>query len=535
MSSIFKTVSFKKPRRNAFNLSHDVKLSCKMGQLIPIMCQEVLFGDTFKVMTDITCRLAPLVAPMMHNVNIYTHYFFVPFRIIWDDYKEFFTGGEDGTKEPMFPYIDAKTFNARNFAPGTLFDYLQYPTTTMPDSTPVGENRFSALPLNAYHFIWNEYYRDQNLADEIPIIKRSGPQTSSQIANVNILRVAWEKDYFTSALPWPQRGGDVTIPGVAGGAAQVRLNPSQQDSQTFLTNSIRDEGSYPLSYSPDGQSSEGSMEATISGQPNKVMFNPGESLYADLSELTSATINELRRAFALQRYLEINARSGARYVEMVQAHFGVRVPDWTIQRPVFLGGGKVPINVGDVMQTSQSTDDSPQANPAGFGISRSLNGAFRRHFTEAGYIMGLMFIRPKAVYQQGCPRHLQKFDRFDYYLPSFAHIGEQTIKNGELYYDLSKSGAENSKDFGYTPRYADYRFNLSRVHGDFKTSLNFWHMARIFSSEPALNEQFVTVSPAQNGLDRVFAVTDSSVDKFYIDIHFNMKAIRPVSRTGNPI
>lgn len=535
MSSIFKMVSFKKPRRNAFNLSHDVKLSCKMGQLIPIMCQEVLPGDHFKVIADLTCRLAPLVAPMMHNVNIYTHYFFVPFRIIWDDYKDFFTGGEDGTKEPVFPYIAAKTFSAHNFAPGTLFDYLQYPTTTMPDSTPVGENRFSVIPLNAYNLIWNEYYRDQNLSDAIPIIKRSGPQTSSQIKNVNLLRVSWEKDYFTSALPWPQRGGDVTMPIVGAGALPVRLNDTNRDTQSFRTESLRDSNGVPVTYTSDPSSLEGNLEINHGSTNDKLYFSPGESLYADLSELTSATINELRRAFALQRYLEINARAGARYVELVQAHFGVRVPDWTIQRPVFLGGGKVPINVGDVMQTSQSTDDSPQANPAGFGISRSLNGAFRHFFKEAGYIMGLMFIRPKAVYQQGCPRHLQKFDKFDYYLPSFAHIGEQTIKNGELYYDLSKSGEENSRDFGYTPRYADYRFNLSRVHGDFKTSLNFWHMARIFSSEPALNEQFVTVSPANNGLDRVFAVTDSNVDKFYVDIHFNMKAIRPVSRTGNPI
>lgn len=534
MSSIFKTVSFKKPRRNAFNLSHDVKLSCKMGQLIPIMCQEALFGDTFKVMADVTCRLAPLVAPMMHNVNIYTHYFFVPYRIIWDDYKDFFTGGENGTKEPVFPYIDSSIMSPGFFRPGTLFDYLQYPSIVGELPVKLGENRFSALPIRAYNYIWNEYYRDQNLSEEIKFSKGSG-DSSALLGNQSILSVCWEKDYFTSALPWPQRGGDVTIPGVAGGAAQVRLDPSNQGTQTFLTNAIRDQGDYSLSYSPDGQSSEGSIDATIDGQKNKVMFNPGESLYADLSELTSATINELRRAFALQRYLEINARAGARYVEMVQAHFGVRVPDWTIQRPVFLGGGKVPISVGDVMQTSQTTNDSPQANPAGFGISRSLNGAFRYHFKESGYIIGIMFIRPKAVYQQGCPRHLRKFDRFDYYLPSFAHIGEQTIKNGELYYDLTKSGAENSKDFGYTPRYADYRFNLSRVHGDFKTSLNFWHMARIFSSEPSLNAQFVSVLPSQSGLDRVFAVTDSSVDKFYVDIHFNMKAIRPVSRTGNPI
>lgn len=325
------------------------------------------------------------------------------------------------------------------------------------------------------------------------------------------------------------------MPMVGSGIAPVRLNDTNRDTQSFRTEALRDSNGVPVTYSSDSSTLEGNLEINHGTTNDKLYFSPGESLYADLSDLTSATINELRRAFALQRYLEINARAGARYVELVQAHFGVRVPDWTIQRPVFLGGGKVPINVGDVMQTSQSTDDSPQANPAGFGISRSLNGAFRHFFKEAGYIMGLMFIRPKAVYQQGCPRHLQKFDKFDYYLPSFAHIGEQTIKNGELYYDLSKSGAENSKDFGYTPRYADYRFNLSRVHGDFKTSLNFWHMARIFSSEPALNEQFVTVSPAQNGLDRVFAVTDSNVDKFYVDIHFNMKAIRPVSRTGNPI
>jgi len=271
---------------------------------------------------------------------------------------------------------------------------------------------------------------------------------------------------------------------------------------------------------------------------SRTYFNPNGSLKADLSQATGISINELRRGFSLQRWLENNARGGARYIEQILSHFGVRSSDARLQRPEYLGGTKTPVVISEVMQTSES-QTTPQGNYAGTGTSFGVGRAFKRFFEEHGYIIGIISIMPRSAYQQGVPRHFKKFDKFDFYWPEFAHLGEQEIKNSEIYYDYDSSvlaQKENDKLFGYSPRYAEYRFINSSVHGDMATTLNFWHLGRIFDSRPGLNGDFVTCkSDTQDtGLNRVFAVTDTNSHHLWVQMYVNCKALRPLPKYGTP-
>ena len=532
MSKIFTTNPVRKPRKNAFNLSHEVKMSLNMGDLVPILCQEVIPGDRFRVNTEMAMRLAPMIAPVMHRVNVFTHYFFVPNRLVWDDWKDFITGGKDGTARPSFPRImigKGEAYWTNVFKPGSLADYLGYPVMKGPAQA---DTYVSSLPFRAYQLIYNEYYRDQNLVDEIKFPTTSSLTTTStpDSLTIPILRKrSWEKDYFTSALPWPQRGNDISIPIAQMGDIPIRLDQGALDTQTFISDSISDSGKYSVDFSTDSQ--EGNLEfSDQGGNPCNIYFNPGESLYGDASGgISSATINELRRAFALQKWEEINARGGSRYIEQILAHFGVRTPDYTLQRPQFLGGGKTPVVFSEVLQTSSSDESSPQGNMAGHGASVGNTHQFSHFFNEHGFIIGIMSILPRTAYQQGIEKQFVKFDRFDYYFPTLAHLGEMPVKNKELYYDFDNP-TWNEGDFGYQPQYTDYRFKLSTVHGDFRDSLSFWHMGRIFTGPPKLNGDFVTSNPTT----RIFAVQDNSVQKVYVQLYHNVKAIRPVSRYGLP-
>lgn len=539
MANIFNSVKLKRPKRNVFNLSYESKLTVNAGELVPIMCKPVVPGDKFRVNTEMLVRLAPLVAPMMHRVNVFTHYFFVPNRLVWNQWEDFITKGVDGTDTPAFPTLKlpatVDTANGhRFFGDSSLWDYLGLPSlnqignATFQTQSPNGVKapagyEVSALPFRDYLLIYNEYYRDQNLTSEIEF-SRDGGSTEAITTNPLLMlrRRAWEKDYFTSALPWVQRGPEVTVPvSGAGGSMDVELKDKAADQYFVSSSDSRPTGSLEVVNGvlyATHQSSGTSVGAFLS--PNNFQVNVDEM---------GVSINDLRTSNALQRWFERNARSGSRYIEQILSHFGVRSSDARLQRPQFLGGGRVPVSVSEVLQTSSTDETSPQANMAGHGISASVNHGFTRYFEEHGYIIGIMSVMPRTGYQQGVPKDFRKFDNMDFYFPEFAHLGEQEIKNEELY--LNQYDADNNGTFGYTPRYAEYKYSLNEAHGDFRGNMAFWHLNRIFTEKPNLNTTFVECNPS----NRVFATAETSDDKYWIQLYQDIKALRLMPKYGTPM
>ena len=539
MANIFNSIRLKRPRRNVFYLSYENKLTANAGELVPIMCKPVVPGDKFRVNTEMLVRLAPLVAPMMHRVDVFTHYFFVPNRLLWNQWEDFITKGVDGTGVPAFPKIALRadwvnpTSAAALLSDGSLWDYLGLPTIggfngiafpeRSPNSVipPVGYE-VSALPFRAYQLIYNEYYRDQNLTQPIDFTFDGGLITNvtEVMSLLTLRRRAWEKDYFTSALPWVQRGPDVTVPvNNNSGSLDVVLKDSPHADVYHVPGTT--------AFPKDGALRSISGALVIGGgEPDPAYLEPS-NFQVNVDEL-GVSINDLRTSNALQRWFERNARSGSRYIEQILSHFGVRSSDARLQRPQFLGGGRTPISVSEVLQTSSTDSTSPQANMAGHGISAGVNHGFKRYFEEHGYIIGIMSIRPRTGYQQGVPKDFRKFDNMDFYFPEFAHLGEQEIKNEELY--LQQTPAGNDGVFGYTPRYAEYKYSMNEVHGDFRGNMAFWHLNRIFSESPNLNTTFVECNPS----NRVFATAGTSDDKYWIQLYQDVKALRLMPKYGTP-
>lgn len=561
MANIFNSIRLKRPKRNVFNLSYENKLTMNMGELVPIMCMPIVPGDKFRVNTEALVRLAPLVAPMMHRVNVYTHYFFVPNRLVWNEWEDFITKGVDGENVPVLPCFELGSSwpgNVRNqVINGSLWDYLGLPSAKSIGGSAVVEDangvdyptgfRISSLPFRAYQLIYNEYYRDQNLTESVNIPLKSGIENNWDDIKVllTLRRRAWEKDYFTSALPWLQRGPEVTVP-VGGSFGDVVLKDGFIDGNFTNYQRVLDKNGSPLAVNTNGSQILQSGTSPIGGTPSRpgalqvgnssqeiasqqgAYFDPNGSLTVHGDE-AGISIQDLRTSNALQRWFERNARGGSRYIEQILAHFGVRSSDARLQRPQFLGGGKMPIAVSEVLQTSQTTESSPQANMSGHGISAGVNHGFKHYFEEHGYVIGLMSIMPRTGYQQGVPRDFTKFDNMDFYFPEFAHLSEQEIKNQELY--VSSDPAYNEGTFGYTPRYAEYKYHESEAHGDFRGSMSFWHLNRIFSERPNLNTTFVECNPS----NRIFATSGTQDDKFWVQIYQDVKALRLMPKYGTPM
>lgn len=507
--SIFTKVQMRKPNYSSFDLSHQKKLSGKMGQLIPILAIDTVPGDRFKLTSAQMLRMSPMLAPLMHQVTVYTHFFFVPNRILWDGWEDFITGGEDGTDTTVPPTI---TLASGNVTIGSLPDYFGIPPVT---NTITGIN---ALPFGAYFKIYNEYFRDQNLINAKEDALQDGVQTSTFRAQcfAEPLPRAWQHDYFTSALPWTQKGPEATVP--LGSVAPIIAYdiPDAPVVKNLSTGvAIPSAGTF---------SSDFVGELTVGG--TKAYFDFEESVYADLSQATASTINELRRAFKLQEWLEKNARGGSRYIESILAHFGVRSSDARLQRPEFLGGGSVPISISEVLQTSSTDATTPQGNMSGHGVSVGQNAEINYFCEEHGWIIGIMSVMPKTAYQDGIAKKWLRTDKFDYYWPEFAHIGEQPIHKVEVFANYDQAPKDTT--WGYTPRYAEYKYENDTVHGEFRTTLDFWHLGRKFSTEPALNEDFINCVPDE----RIFAV--EGTEHFYAQVYHNIKASRPMPFFGTP-
>ena len=524
--SIFSKVAMPRPQHNTFDLSHSKKMSMNIGKITPISVMECVPGDSFNIKATNLLRFAPLIAPVMHQSSVYCHFFFVPNRILWDKWEEYITGGEDaadpGYTAPVFPFYQDPS-NGVTITNGSLGDYLGLPTT-------VTLEKISALPFMAYNKIYNEYYRDQNLIDKVTDEAISGVQVSTNLPDMQ--KRAWQHDYFTSALPWTQKGPEATIP-LGTTAPLVNLTGSNNDfnlaSYYQDTDGTRRGGQDLYSGTGIG-TAQGHLTENGSNDPHQLDITAHTEV--DLTDATASSINDLRRAFRLQEWLERNARGGSRYIEVILAHFGVQSSDARLQRPEFLGGSATPITISEVLQTSESgvasSDPTPQANMAGHGVSVGSSNYVSYKCEEHGYIIGLCTVMPKSAYQQGIPKHFTKFDKFEYYWPSFANIGEQPIYNREIF--EANDGA-NDAVFGYTPRYAEYKYLPSTVHGEFRDSLDFWHMGRIFASRPNLNATFVECNESE--VDRVFAVGEGE-ENLYVYLHNNVKARRPMPYFGTP-
>lgn len=463
-----------------------------MGRLTPVMITEAIPSDKFIIGAEALIRFAPLIAPVMHRFDVSIHYFFVPNRIVWPNWENFITGRDESV---VFPTIEATN--------SSLVNYMGLPG----DGAPV-----SAIPFAAYQMIYNEYYRDQNLIDPVDFILTDG-DNSSNTQLTQMRQRAWEHDYYTSSLPTAQAGTAVDIP-----LGEVTLKTDWENEGSPRFRSEFDN----LPKSGDVNSNTTDPFITVpDGDAFKQAYDPDGTM-----EVQPTTITDLRRAFKLQEWLELSMRAGKRLTETIYAFFGVKNPDSRLQRPEYITGIKSPVVISEVLNTTGEDAGLPQGNMAGHGVSVA-QGKFGSYYVqEHGYIIGIMSIRPKTAYVYNTAKHWLKFnDRFQYFWPQFAHIGEQEVLNREVKDDH----AQPNGVFGYVPRYAEYRFEHNRVSGEFRTTLNYWHLARLFETDPALNQQFVECVPG----NRIFAVTTG--DNLFCHVLNKVTAIRPIPKWGNPM
>lgn len=515
----FNTVEVDTPNRNSFDLSHDKKLSLKMGNLTPVLCQEVVPGDIFKIRPEMFTRFAPLVFPTMHEINATLHFFYVPNRILWKNWHKFIAGEN---YQPL--QIQKSPSQELKSVKGTLLDYLGLPITDKLD--PI-----NAFPILAYFRIFNEYYQDQNndptyndLRNDLETIRDTtngninfnatvfSKMYGSNAAPFPLKQRAYEHDYFTSALPFAQKGTPVNIPIEI---SQVLSQVEVFSSADFSTNNPN---SGDIQANATGSITTGGAISRLKGL--------GASYNNDIS--LTGTINQLRQAYALQGFLEKNARSGTRYQELMLAHYGEDIKDYRISKPEYIGGLKNRIQINEVTSTAQTTE-AILGDYAGHASGYITGDDISYQCSEHGVIIGIMSVLPKTAYQQGLEKLWSKPTYLDYYFPEFAHLGEQAIKNSEVFYD-SVDGLNNDT-FGYIPRYSELKYSNSQVCGDFRDQLKDYHLGRIFANRPVLNSQFIYCNPVDQ--NRIFAVT-SDIDNLYCHIYFNIQAQRKIPFFTNP-
>lgn len=536
MSTIFDAVSTASPKRSTFDLSHDRKYTLKGGELTPIFCKEVIPGDNWSISQQSLLRLIPMVGPTMHKIDMDIHAFYIPNRIIWKNWERFITGsklaGADAGQVPVHPYLDIvecqKTIGDL-FVTGSLPDHLGYPVTdeSLTYDTATKTIKVNSLPFRAYSLIYKEFYRDQNLIaydEEFDDIKDNDGNDMEFIDGPHkfgyILKRAWEKDYFTSALPFVQKGDPITIPlaGQANVIGQMRV----QDSS----------GVPPTGSDAVLENYSGGNKALSDENGNFLYAKPG-GLFADLTGATASTINELRAAFQAQLWLEKNARAGTRYIESLEAHFGVRPADYRLQRPELFGACRVPVQISEVLQTSE-TATSPQGNMAGHGIAYGKD-SFNVFCPEHGWIILIASIKPRTSYMYAISKSMFRLNYLDYYWPEFARLGEQEVQRKELGWNVDLTDVQIDKleeSFGYQSRYAEYRSAFSTVHGGMRKDpiLQTWHLAREnVNFNTNLSQAFVEADPDT----RIFADTEAEYE-YICHTQFNVHAKRSMPYFADP-
>ena len=494
--------------RSVFDRSHTRKQTMEAaGYLYPIMVDEVLPGDTHIVHLDAFCRLATPIVPLMDNLYLDTFFFFVPNRLVWDNWPKFM--GEQRNPGDSIDYTVPTTTSISGYTSLGLADYMGIPVG-------VPNLEHNVLPLRAYNLIWNEWFRDQNLQQRAVENKDDGPDTATDYGP---LQRGKRHDYFTSCLPWPQKGDAVSLPlgtkAYVSVDAAVAANPTVQRPAT---------GNFHYLDS-------GAAQVDISGTTDATEAN---KLYADLSNATATTINQIRQAFQIQKLQERDARGGTRYTELIRAHFGVVSPDQRLQRPEYLGGGSTPMNITQVAQTSSTDATTPKGDLSAYVTANVMGNGFAKSFTEHGYILGLAMVRADITYQKGLPRMFSRSTRYDFYLPALAHIGEQAVLRKEIFaVDEVANPGDNDIVFGYQERFGEHRYYPSEICGKFRSdatgSLDFWHLSQDFSVAPTLGDTFIKETPP---LDRAIAVTGEP--HLIFDGHFRQKSVRPMPMFGVP-
>lgn len=505
MSHNFSQVPAVEIQRSSFDRSHGLKTTFDASRLIPIFLDEVLPGDTFNLSMSGFGRLATPLVPLMDNLFLETFFFFVPNRLVWSNWQKFC--GEQVDPGDSTDYVIPTLTWTGNIAQASVADYFGLPIGKQPTNV-------SCLPFRAYNLIYNEWFRDQNLQDSVVISTGDGPDAGTTLGT-NMRKRGKKHDYFTSCLPWPQKGDSVDLP--IGSSADIKYGSAiagTSYSDTFVVYSQTNAGTGEADWK---------RGATAGVDSGILATGSTGNLYADLSTATAATINQLRQAFQIQRLYERDARGGTRYIEILKAHFGVTAPDFRLQRPEYLGGGSSPIFINPVAQTSE-TLTTALGTLAGVGTVAFNNHGFTKSFTEHGYIIGLANVRADITYQQGLNRMWSRSTRWDFYWPALAHIGEQAVLSKEIYYG---GVAADDDVFGYQERFAEYRYKPSIITGLFRSdaagTLDFWHLSQDFSTRPTLNSTFIEDATP---LDRCIAVP--SEPHIILDAYFKLHCTRPM-------